>query len=303
MLWIIIVLALTALAACARLFFLRRELARITRDLSEADDGASNRRLRLKTGDGRIGELAALINSLMDRHRDDRLRALRMELELREAITGVSHDLRTPLTSILGYLQLLKKCGAGSGEGMEYLRIAELRAKSLQKLINGLFELSAVSSQDYELSLGPIGLDDILLETLTSFYDSFSEKGITPEIEMPEEKVTVTGNAQAVRRVIENLVSNALRHSGGDIGVKLELREDAAVISIRNRAGNLTPDDAGLIFNRFYSSDKSGGEHTGLGLPIAKTLMHKMGGEIAAEISGGYLYIRCEWRVQNTGVE
>lgn len=283
------------LPVCIRLLFLHREISRIARDLSEMDDLDSNRRLRIKIGNRYISELTEEINHRMDRYREDKLETYRTEIELREAITSISHDLRTPLTSILGYLQLIKKSIPDTEENMEYLKIAEYRAKSLQELINDLFELSAVSAHDYKLSLEPIKLNDILLETLFSFYDSFTLKGIVPDIDTPDDAVIVLGNTQAVRRVIENLIANALQYSSGGMAINMERQEDIAAITIKNAVENLTQDNVNRIFNRFYSTKNNSG-YTGLGLAIAKTLMHKMGGEITAKVYDNYLYINCEWK-------
>jgi signal transduction histidine kinase len=162
------------------------------------------------------------INNLIDLHALSNIEKKSAERELKQAIANISHDLRTPLTSILGYIQLIEKPEVTDEERKEYLAIAKDRAKRLQILLNDFFELSVIESVDHSLKLGKLGLNSIVEEIVINLYDKFNEQQIVPSIKIPQEQMNIIGDESAIKRVIENLVINAIRYSDGNVSITLE---------------------------------------------------------------------------------
>ncbi|GFN36953.1 sensor histidine kinase [Tepidimicrobium xylanilyticum] len=243
-----------------------------------------------------IESIASEINNLIDLHIQSNTEKKSAERQLKQAIANMSHDLRTPLTSILGYIQLMEDDEISDEERKQYLKIAKDRTKRLQTLLNDFFELSVIESVDYSLKLENLNIKSIVEETIINLYDKFNEKQIVPDIQMPKEKVSINADESATKRVIENLVSNAIKYSYRNIAIILEKSKTTVDLTISNDAENLTEKDVELFFDRFYMADQTrSGKGTGLGLSIAQSLMDKMNGELSAELKDGYLHMKCSW--------
>src|SRR5699024_10594864 len=167
------------------------------------------------------------------------------EHEQQQTIANMSHDLRTPLTSILGYIQLTESKDASDDEKKEWLLIAKKRAKRLEALLNDFFELSVIESADYHLKSERINIKNTAIDVLMTFYDRFIEKNKERIIQMPEYDVIIISDESAVKRVIENLVSNAITHSDGNIIISLEEKDSKAILNVINDTHTLTEDDVG----------------------------------------------------------
>lgn len=243
-----------------------------------------------------IEKMTIEINNLIDLHALSNIEKKSAERELKQAIANISHDLRTPLTSILGYIQLIEKPEVTDEERKEYLAIAKDRAKRLQILLNDFFELSVIESVDHSLKLGKLGLNSIVEEIVINLYDKFNEQQIVPSIKIPQEQMNIIGDESAIKRVIENLVINAIRYSDGNVSITLERNNTKINLTISNDVKDITEKDVELFFNRFYTADQTrSGKGTGLGLSIAKALMDKMNGKLSAELKDSWLYVKCSW--------
>ena len=235
-------------------------------------------------------KLAADINVQLRLLRKERHRYQQGDLELKEAVTNISHDLRTPLTAISGYLDLLER--EEKNENVHrYLSQIQNRTEVLKNLTEELFRYSVVtSSQD----LKPEHIDVVraLEESLLSFYAVMQEKGIQPEIELPEEPVFRELDAGAVNRIFSNIISNALKYPAGDLSVVMD--KNGCVI-FSNTAHNLNAVTVGRLFDRFYTVEASRNS-TGLGLSIAKILTERMGGSISAQYQNKRLYVTIDFR-------
>ena len=207
-------------------------------------------------------------------------------MELKNAVTNISHDLRTPLTAIQGYLDLLEREEGLSPNTRRYLDSIHNRMEAMTKLTDELFRYSLAADQP-ELSPEPVDLRRILEESLVSFYASLGRRGIVPDISLPERPVIRTLDPSAVSRIFGNIISNALKYSGGDFSAALD-ETGRAVFS--NAAPGLDPVSAAKLFDRFYTVETGRGS-TGLGLSIAKLLTQRMGGTIQASCAEGRLYI------------
>lgn len=297
MIFIVITLVIITFIALTRLFSFKNEVRKIVRQLQLYNNRKTNKKIDITLIDQDIEHLGVEVNRLIDLYVMENRKRVLFEKEQRQAVANMSHDLRTPLTSIIGYIQIANNENLSEVEKEELLAIAFDRAKRLERLLNDFFELSVLESTDYELKLQRINLTKLLTEVLVSFYDRFQEKRLEPTIEGLENNVTIFADHSAVTRVIENLLSNTLKHADGNIMIRLEEQNGVASLMITNDALSLTEQDVQHMFDRFYMADQSrSGKSTGLGLSIVKSLMEKMNGSISSKLNDGQLSIICKWK-------
>ena len=280
------ILLLLILILSARVYFLRKsanEISEAFRDRLTAD---TNTLIDISSRDRCMRKLAADINVQLRLLRSQRNLYLSGDRELKDAVTNISHDLRTPLTAICGYLELLKKEDQ-SDAIRRYLTIITERTEAMKALTEELFRYSVIASTSDSMELVPVNINHVLEESIAANYAALSNAGITPEIIIPKEAVHRSLNRAALIRIFNNLITNAVRYSDGDLTI--ELREDAR-ISFSNTAAELDEIQVGKLFDRFYTVE-SARQSTGLGLSIAKILTEQMGGEISANYAGNRLSI------------
>lgn len=293
------ILAIFNIVLLIRLISINKEIRSVKMQLDDYNNLKSYKKVDINLFNKNIENLAYSINRNIDMNIKAQENQKRVENEMKKAIANISHDLRTPLTSVIGYIQMLKRKKLPENKVEEYLEIAERRAKSLQLLLNQFFELSVIDSPEYKMDMEYVNLNNILVEVITSFYEKFIEKNIEPEIDIIEESLIVIGNGIAIKRVIENLIINIIKHSQGEISIKLKKEENRGILITKNLALDFKGEDSNRIFNRFYKGDVSrSNSNTGLGLSIAKGLMDKMEGEIYSEFHDNNLYIICEWNLK-----
>ncbi|MCC3863754.1 HAMP domain-containing histidine kinase [Terrisporobacter petrolearius] len=275
---------------------MKKELNNMSNQLKNYNMGKTEKKIDITFLDKHIGKMAIEINNLIDLHAMSNIEKKSAERELKQAVANMSHDLRTPLTSILGYIQLMEKPEVTEEEKKEYLTIAKDRTRRLQILLNDFFELSLIESVDHSLKLEKLKMNNIVEEIVMNLYDRFNEQQIVPSIKIPQEKINIIGDESAIKRVIENLLTNAIRYSDGNIAIILEKNNKNISLTISNGVKDLTEKDVELFFDRFYTADQTrSGKGTGLGLSIAKGLMEKMNGKLSAELKDGWLYMKCSW--------
>ncbi len=265
---------------------LRRSIGEIGEELDEKMSIDTNTLISTSSVDPAIRRLAVQLNRQLRALRDERRRLQNGDMELKAAVTNISHDLRTPLTAISGYLDLLER-EEMSENGRRYFAILRERADALKLLTEELFRYSVITSAAEELNLEPISLNAALEVSLAAFYGVLTEKNITPEIHLPDADVVRCLDQVALRRVLGNILNNAAKYSQGDLAVTLT--EDGT-ITFSNRAGELSPVQAEKLFDRFYTVT-SARNSTGLGLSIAKVLTERLGGSISATVRDGCLTI------------
>lgn len=290
------VLALTVMILSARLYLVNRDLQAIRADLERFDGENTGKSMSIASGNKNVEELAVTINKKIRFFKDAVIRYRNMEDELRQAIANMGHDLRTPLTSVVGYLQLLKK-EVTAGEGQQYMEVMERRAKTLETMINGFFELSMIEAPAYPLSIEVVDLTAVLVQQIAERYKRFQSGGITPEVDVPDKAVKVFADFHALDRIIANLLENVLQHAKDRVSIKLYKDGKSAVLDISNSAESLSPEDIGKLFDRFYTADKvRNGASSGLGLPIVRALAEKMEGTVSSSLSDNILTIRLTLR-------
>lgn len=294
---LIVTLVLIAIFVIARLLALKKEMNNMIAQLRKYNNRQTDKKIDLSLFDKNLEQLGTEVNKLMDLYVDENRKRTRFEKELKQMIANMSHDLRTPLTSITGYIQMAEKENIPPEERGELLAIAKSRAKRLESLLNEFFELSVIESNDYLLKSEGINLRNVTIEVLMSFYDRFQEKGIEPVLSITDEDVFIRGDTSAAARVMENLFANAIKHSEGKIQISLQEQNGTVRLMVKNDASSLTDEDVRRMFDRFYMADQSRtGKSTGLGLSIVKSLMEKMGGKVTAKLKDEQLSIICEWK-------
>ena len=278
-------LALAVLVLLVKFWLLRRSLDEIARQLGERLTQDTNSPIFLSTRDAHARRLAAELNIHLKELRRQRQRFQQGDTELKNAITNISHDLRTPLTAIQGYLDLLEREEQPENT-RRYLDSIQNRIEAMTRLTEELFRYSLAADLP-ELKLEPVDLRRCLEESLVSFYAAMVQRGITPEISMPEGPVVRSLDPSAASRIFGNIISNALKYSGGDFSAALDSR---GTVVFSNSAHGLDPVSAGKLFDRFYTVETGRGS-TGLGLSIARQLTERMGGTIRADYEQARLYI------------
>lgn len=238
---------------------------------------SSDRQMRLLTSD---------LNRQLRQLRRQRRQYLDGDRELKDTITNISHDLRTPLTAICGYLDLLRD-EEKSEKVTHYVMAIQNRAEVLKQLTEELFRYSIIMSAQESMQLEPLCVNDILEQSIVSFYATLTKRGITPQIDITEKKIMRTLNRTAFLRVLNNILNNAVKYSGGDLNILLT---ETGEIIFSNTAKNLNDVQVGKLFNRFFSVETARNS-TGLGLAIAKTLVEQMQGTITAQYHDSVLSV------------
>lgn len=266
-------------------------------DMAEImEDPQENRVLRVAAPSREAERLFAQVNRYIQYHQRQRVAWQRQERQLQEQIENISHDLRTPLTAILGYLELVDGSRL-SEEDREALAVVERRSRYLQGLISDFYDLSRLECSHVQLERKPVEITRMIRETVLSHSLEFEERELAVELELPESGVTVAGDREALERILHNLIQNALRYARSYFRICLH-REKAQGTDVADNAQHricldfyndtdgLCQEDIPLLFDRFYTADRARpGGGTGLGLTVCGLLARAMGGTAEAELS------------------
>jgi len=286
------VLSVLILILIGILISYKRQVKDICRQLRFLQECDSNMLITTEMKRGHIGELAELLNTLLKERKKERADYQKKEQMIADIYTNLSHDIRTPLTSLDGYFQLLEETQE-ENDRKRYIQIIQERIESLKEMLEELFTYTKLQNGTYELKLEPQNVGQILKETVFSYYDDWAEQGISPQFEITEEPVWIRGNKQALRRTIQNIIKNGLDHGNKEIRIQLSRNEKQMELVFQNKIEPGEQIDISRVFERFYKADKARSKSsTGLGLSIAKGFVQKMHGEIAAEIKEDWFCIK-----------
>lgn len=287
---IIVILIIIILYLLCRLFILKRSISRADKELQEISHQLDeNRVVKLEAPEKELEHFLEIINRNLTDIRAQRQEYQQKERKLKEQVENISHDLRTPLTAVLGYLKMIDSEQMGAGDA-EYLDIAIRKSRDLQGLIAQFYELSRVTSGDFQLKLEPVDASRILKEACLEQYAIFEKEGILLELHGAKEHVTIKGNAQALQRIFANLLQNSIRYAKSELDIRVEEHADEGIVKFIF-ANDIAPGEEVAeperLFERFYMQEQSrhrGG--TGLGLTIVRSLVEHMNGTISAEYTG-----------------
>lgn len=286
------VLSVLILILIGILISYKRQVKDICRQLRFLQECDSNMLITTEMKKGHIGELAELLNTLLKERKKERADYQKKDQMIADIYTNLSHDIRTPLTSLDGYFQLLEETQE-ENDRKRYIQIIQERIESLKEMLEELFTYTKLQNGTYELKLEPQNVGQILKETVFSYYDDWAEQEISPQFEITEEPVWIRGNKQALRRTIQNIIKNGLDHGNKEIRIQLSRNEKQMERVFQNKIEPGEQIDISRVFERFYKADKARSKSsTGLGLSIAKGFVEKMHGEIAAEIKEDWFCIK-----------
>lgn len=270
-----------------KLYLLQKSAREIETAFNEKLITDSNTLIDISSKDKYMRHLANSINTQLRTLRKERHYFQQGNLELKNAVTNISHDLRTPLTAICGYLDLLEQT-ENSETAEQYIAVIKERTGLLTQLTEELFRYSVILSTKEQLVCEPVVINPILEESIAAFYTVLKQRGIVPQIQLTETKIIKDLDRSALTRIFSNLLSNVIKYSDGDL--KITLSENGEII-FSNMASGLDEIQVGKLFERFYTVETAC-KSTGLGLSISKMLVEEMGGCILADFKKNRLTIR-----------
>lgn len=274
---ICLLLLLIIFVLSTKIIFMQKSINEISEDFSEKLKSDTNTLLTISSRDKAVRQFADNINEQLQELQKQRHRFVQGDIELKNAVTNISHDLRTPLTAISGYLVLLDK-EEKSDTVERYIKVIENRIQVLIQLSEELFRYSVITSAEQENDAETIVVNEVLEESILGFYAALQERGITPDISIAETKVIRRMNRASLSRIFSNLISNSLKYSIGDLSI--ELTDDGEIL-FTNTSPDLTEVQVERLFDRFYTVETAR-KSTGLGLSITRILTEQMNGTVSA---------------------
>lgn len=278
-----VVLSALLIISLIMLINYRRQIKFICRQLRFKKTHTSNITVKTNCSIKGLTDLANLINENLQKQDDIVNKYKQKDNSLKETITNLSHDIRTPLTSLDGYFQLLKDCDDEERKE-HYTGVINGRIISLREILDELFVYAKLQDDSFDLQLERLSINKVFLDTVLGFYYDFKSKGIEPEIDITDEELYIMGSDTALKRVFQNIIKNSIIHGEKNVKISLKRQENKACINISNQYNNIDSIDETRVFDRFYKADNSRSHtSTGLGLSIARELVLKMNGNIYAE--------------------
>ena len=294
-LWLVIIIFLWAGIASALLAMYQKQIRDFKEQIQFIKENHTNLTVTTKTSSKNIQELAEQINKVIEGHRKLEIELEKSNETFRKTITSISHDLRTPLTSANGYIQMLRKGDLPRQKEEQYIIIIEERIQVVKEMLDQLFEYARIESNELPFEERKINVNNILIDTISLFYEEFTKKNQKPNLEICNQACYIKGDEKALKRVFQNIISNSLIHGKGDFEIKLSKKNQQIKIQFKNKTDTIEPSDINQIFERFYTTDNSRSKKTtGLGLSIAKNFIDSMNGKISAALEGEEFKIRIE---------
>lgn len=290
---IIIVCVIAIIILLSKHLRLKKQIRKLSVQIKELTDGANEKMLDIALIDRDLESLAGEMNRYSAAQRYTVAGALQHEEHLKESVANISHDLRTPLTVMIGHLQLLQKAGLAEPERERVAAVLQ-KASQMKDLIGEFYDLSIIDSHQNTIRKERINLSNLLTDFLAESGPLLEGRGILPDISIPDSTVFVNGDRSMLERILQNLLANAVRYTDGAVKICLYEQGTAGVVlKIENRVRDAGQLDPARMFERFYTGDRSRhGGGTGLGLAVVKLLAEKMGGEVSAQLNGDWLSVK-----------
>lgn len=282
------ILTVIILCLVIKICLLKRSAEQIAKSFHERMTIDTNTMIDLPSRDKDMQSLANSINTELKKLKDDRHRYQQGDTELKNAVTNISHDLRTPLTAICGYLDMLDH-EEQTENSQRYLRIIRGRTEIMKQLTEELFRYSVFTTVSNGTSSEPVILNSMLEDSLSAFYTALKQSRITPSVSLPDQKVQRLLNRNALSRIFSNIIGNAVKYSDGDLEITLS---EEGEVCFSNHADKLDEIQVGRLFDRFYTVETASSDATGLGLSIARALTEQMGGSISAQYTDGIITVK-----------
>lgn len=290
----LIITTFAAILYMVRFYRLRANLRREAKELEEiGQNPEENRILHISFPDKEAESFLEAVNAYILVTRKEKITYRNRERELRAQIENISHDLRTPLTAIIGYLELLDVSGMDE-ENLEMVKNISGKARSLQRLIGNFYDLSRLELNDYRLQSERLDVSRFAREIALTFYQQFEERGLAVQLtDISAEAMFICADTGAMERIFSNMFQNALRYAKSYFCLRVFRDGGKICLSFENDTDALRAEDVEHLFERFYMTQKSRTtEGSGLGLTISKLLAEAMGGSAEASLEQGVLRIR-----------
>lgn len=264
---------------------IQKQLKEISQKLEKIQDTDSDENIMMFTDEQALMELLVQINRLLENQRKMKVDYRRSQISAKKMLSNISHDIKTPMTVILGYLEIMRINGDKEDE---MLLKVEQKAKRVMELINQFFTLAKLEAGDMELEISRINICEVCRENILDFYELLKQKEFQVEVKIPEEAVFIMGNKEALHRILYNLISNVVRYGldGRYLGLVLRSVKNDVYIDVIDKGKGIEKEFAGNVFERLFTMEDSRNRRiqgNGLGLTIAQTLAQQLGGEIVLE--------------------
>lgn len=283
---LVIIFASLAAFSAAYLYLYKKNIKIISQKLDFIINNNTNILLTTDFSSKELNEMINLINSSLTSNKKMINLVKKTNKNFKNTIISVSHDLRTPLTSAGGYVQMLSNENISCDKKCEYIRIINERIKNVRKLLDQLFEYARIESNELELNEEKINIKNIFYDVISLYYQDYNNKNVEPQIIIKDSPYFIKGDEDAVRRIFSNIIYNSLVHGEDNYKIQVIENDDSCEFVFSNRSSTISESDMEFIFNRFYTSDKSRTKKTtGLGLSISQLLTEKMGGSIKASLN------------------
>lgn len=261
---------------------IQKKIQKISGKLKEITDTNSSERVMVFTENKELMELAAQINRLLENHLKVKADYCRSEIASKKMLSNISHDIKTPMTVILGYLEIMRINGISTDEMLGKI---EQKAENVMELINQFFTLAKLESGDMDIELSRIDVCEVCRESTLDFYEILTSKNFQVDIDIPETSVYVHGNKEAIQRILFNLISNVIRYGadGKYLGINLRTDKNAVFIDVIDKGKGIDKNFAASVFDRLFTMEDSRNRNiqgNGLGLTISKNLALQLGGDI-----------------------
>lgn len=277
---VIVLLIILLLFLCIHLFLLKKEIRHISFQFSNIMQESTNAHITKEYIDKDIEQLIQTINQFIDQTKQIEMKSKESNEILKSTILNMSHDIRTPLTSIQGYLQLINMEEVDNQKRREYIKIVETRIETLKNMMESFFELAKVESNSFPIELNIINTYDVLIDILGMYYDVFQEKHISLDLDI-NENTYIIADEKALKRIFNNLISNIVKHGCQKATIKNEIKDNELIYIFKNNTFDINDENVVKLFDKFYTTSNSRTEKSsGLGLAITKELVSKLNGKI-----------------------
>ncbi len=273
---------------------LKKQIRKIKEELVLTKDTSYNRQITVSLIDKDMSDMTAQINDNLDFQKELKWEAEESKKQMKQSISDIAHDLRTPLTVIKGNLQMLERDGSLSGRGRDYLNICLDKTDTLKSMVDDFFELSVLESENINARLEPVDVTNKLVQFVLEQEAVIRNYKLTPEIILPDKNIFIMADEQMLTRMFSNLFNNVIKYAKDSFSLSLirNLDDESCKIVFENRIDEQKPFDVEHLFDRTYRGDKSRhGQGAGLGLYIVKLLAHKQKAEVYASLTDNRLQI------------
>lgn len=297
-----IILAVIAALGVGVAVYYRRQIKNVKEQISFLNQHETNMLMTSDQKTGCIADLTDELNTLIEHTSALRKEITDNEVHLKDTIIKLSHDIRTPLTSMDGYFQLLLKSD-NPEERQQYATIIQDRLFALKEMLDELFTYAKLVNKAYEVELAPCSINGILLSVLFSFYKDIKVRGMKPLIDIPEQDIFIQGNESALRRIFQNILKNCIEHGKENLSVRLISNTDMVQIDFENDFSAEEPIEIARVFDRFYKADSARSKtSTGLGLSIAKELVDRLNGSVTVDVKSNHFVITMLFHLEKNNI-